>query len=165
MTMKKTVLIEGIFLLVVSFVGVGESIRLISDIDPHTVYDALGPGYYILFLSLALMAAGDCPSYCSLWERCCSGKGGCGQGNENERMIYMVLAMALYLLLIDIVGYLIATPLFFLMEFRIGGNHILANKYHSHGDCIGGLLLCLCGVLLHGISDGGSSIKHGADVA
>jgi putative tricarboxylic transport membrane protein len=36
-------------------------------------------------------------------------------------MIYMVLAMALYILLIDIIGYLIATPLFFLMEFRLAG--------------------------------------------
>ena len=51
MTMKRTVLIEGMMLLVLSFVGLGEAIRLISDIDPHTVYDALGPGYYILFLA------------------------------------------------------------------------------------------------------------------
>jgi len=120
MTLKRTVLIEGIFLLVVSFVGVGESIRLISDIDPHTVYDALGPGYYILFLSLALTAAGTAHLIVHY------GKGVAAEKVVVDKamrmkMIYMVLAMALYLLLIDIIGYLIATPLFFLMEFRLAG--------------------------------------------
>jgi putative tricarboxylic transport membrane protein len=120
MTLKKTVLIEGIFLLVISFVGVGESIRLISDIDPHTVYDALGPGYYILFLSLALTATGALHLIVNY-----------GKGVATEKVvvdkamrmktIYMVLTMALYILLIDIVGYFFSTPLFFLMEFRLAG--------------------------------------------
>ena len=120
MTLKKTVLIEGIFLLVVSFVGVGESIHLISDIDPHTVYDALGPGYYILFLSLALTAAGAAHLIVHY------GKGVAVEKVAVDKVmrmktIYMVLTMALYILLIDIVGYLISTPLFFLMEFRLAG--------------------------------------------
>jgi hypothetical protein len=120
MTLKRTVLIEGIFLLVVSFVGVGESIHLISDIDPHTVYDALGPGYYILFLSLALTATGAVHIIANY------GKGVAAEKVVVDKamrmkMIYMVLAMALYILLIDIIGYLIATPLFFLMEFRLSG--------------------------------------------
>jgi hypothetical protein len=120
MTLKRTVLIEGIFLLVISFVGVGEAIHLISDIDPHTVYDALGPGYYILFLSLALMATGATHLIVHY------GKGVAAEKVVVDKamrmnMIYMVLAMALYILLIDIIGYLIATPLFFLMEFRLAG--------------------------------------------
>ena len=120
MTLKRTILIEGIFLLVISFVGVGEAIRLISDIDPHTVYDALGPGYYILFLSLALTATGAAHLIVHY------GKGVAVEKVVVDKamrmkMIYMVLAMALYILLIDIVGYLISTPLFFLMEFRLVG--------------------------------------------
>jgi hypothetical protein len=120
MTMKRTVLIEGILLLVFSFVGLGEAIRLISDIDPHTVYDALGPGYYILILSLALMATGAAHLIFNY------GKGVAAEKvvvDKAMRMktIYMVLAMALYILLVDIVGYLISTPLFFLMEFRLAG--------------------------------------------
>jgi hypothetical protein len=118
--MKRTVLIEGIFLLVLSFVALGESIHLVSDIDPHTVYDALGPGYYILFLSLALMATGAVHLIVNYRTGVATAKAVVDKAMR-MKMIYMVLAMALYILLIDIVGYLVSTPLFFLMEFRLAG--------------------------------------------
>jgi putative tricarboxylic transport membrane protein len=120
MTMKRTVLIEGILLLVFSFVGLGEAIHLISDIDPHTVYDALGPGWYIFFLSLALMTTGAIHLIVHYRKGVAVAKEVVDKALR-LRMIGMVLAMALYILLIDFIGYFVATPLFFLMEFRLAG--------------------------------------------
>ena len=120
MTMKRTVLIEGMMMLVLSFVGLGEAIRLISDIDPHTVYDALGPGYYILFLSLALTATGATHLIVHYRKGVAAEKVVVDKAMR-IKMICMVLAMALYILPIDVIGYMIATPLFFLMEFRLAG--------------------------------------------
>jgi putative tricarboxylic transport membrane protein len=118
--MKKTIWIEGIILLVIGFVGLAESIHLVSDIDPHAVYDTLGPGYYILFLSLALMVTGALHIVVNY------GKGRAAAKVEvnmelRKRMIGMILALALYTLVISYAGYLVSTVLFFLLEFRIVG--------------------------------------------
>ena len=121
MTMKRKALIEGIMLLVFSFVGLGEGIRLVSDIDPHTVYDALGPGWYVVSLSLLLMVTGAVHLIVHYREGVAAAAKAVVDKAMTMKMIYMVLAMALYILLIDIVGYLVSTPLFFLMEFRLAG--------------------------------------------
>lgn len=120
MTLKRTVLIEGIFLLVLSFVALGEAIHLISTVDPHAVIDAVGPGYYILFLGLALMATGTLHLIVNY------GKGVAAAKVEvdmdlRKRMISMVLTLALYIFIIDFLGYLISTVIFFLLEFRVVG--------------------------------------------
>jgi hypothetical protein len=117
---KKSVLIEGLLLLILSFVGLGESLRLILDKDPQKVYDVLGPGQFVLVLSLALMAIGASHLIVNLR------KGAIVPRTEvnvemRNRMIGMALALAFYTLAIDFLGYLISTVLFFLLEFRIVG--------------------------------------------
>ena len=118
--MKRRVLTEGILLLVISFVGLAESLRLVSVRDPHTVYDTLGPGYYILFLSLALMAAGALHIAVNYRKRIAVTKLEVDRGLR-KRMIGMILTLALYTLAINFFGYLVSTVLFFLLEFRIVG--------------------------------------------
>ena len=118
--MNKKVLIEGALLLVISFIGLAESIHLVADIDPHTVYDTLGPGYYILFLSLALMVTGALHIVVNYGEGPAAAKVEVNM-ELRKRMIGMILALALYTLAISYVGYLISTVLFFLLEFRIVG--------------------------------------------
>ena len=118
--MKKRVLIEGILLLVISFVGLAEAIHLVSDKDPYTVYDVLGPGYYILFLSLALMVTGILHIVVNYRKGIAAAKVEVDMGLR-KRMIGMILALALYTLVINFFGYLTSTVLFFLLEFRIVG--------------------------------------------
>ena len=93
--MKKRVLIEGILLLVISFIGLAESIHLVSDIDPHTVYDVLGPGYYILFVSLALMVTGILHIVVNYGKGVAPAKVAVDM-ELRKRMIGMILALALY---------------------------------------------------------------------
>jgi hypothetical protein len=121
MTMKRKALIEGIVMLVFSFVGLVEGIHLISDIDPHTVYDALGPGWYVLCISLLLTLTGAIHLIVHYREGGVAAAKAVVDKTLTRKMIYMVLAMALYIFLIDIFGFLIPTLIFFLMEFRIVG--------------------------------------------
>ncbi len=118
--MKATALIEGILLLVISVIGLAEAIRLVTDVDPLTVYDVLGPGYYILFLSLALMVTG------ALHIAVNYGKGSPAVKAEvdiglRKRMIFMILGLVIYTAVLDFLGYPLSTFFFFLFEFRTVG--------------------------------------------
>ena len=117
---EKRVLTEGILLLVLSFVAFGESLHLISEKDPQKVYDVLGPGHFILVLSLALMAIGAAHLIVNLRKGTAVAKLKVNREMRN-RMIGMALALGFYTLAIDFLGYLISTVLFFLLEFRIVG--------------------------------------------
>ena len=55
---NKGVWVEGLLLTAISVVGVAESIRLVLYHDPGLLSDWLGPGYYLLAISLGLMITG-----------------------------------------------------------------------------------------------------------
>lgn len=109
-------------LLGIGFVGLFEAVRLISNIDPHAVSDAIGPGYYILFISVGLMLLGALHLVVNRNQ----GKGVKVTKAEvdkglRKRMIGMILGLAFYTLAIGYVGYLVSTVIFFLLEFWVVG--------------------------------------------
>ncbi len=118
--MKKVVLIEGILLFVLSFVSLREAVHLIRYRDPHILYDVLGPGYYVLFLSLALMATGIVHLVVHYRKRVSVERIFVNKG-MGIRVLSIVGILALYNFLINITGYLMATIIFFLLEFRAMG--------------------------------------------
>jgi putative tricarboxylic transport membrane protein len=118
--MKKSVLMEGMFLLVISFIGLAESIHLVYDIDPNAIYDTLGPGYYILFLSIALMITGVLHIVINYRKQVAALKVEVNK-ELRRRMIGILLVLALYAVAIDFIGYLISTVSFFILEFRMVG--------------------------------------------
>jgi putative tricarboxylic transport membrane protein len=118
--MKKKILIEGILFSGIGFVGLVEALRLVSETNPHAVSDAIGPGYYILFLSLALMAVGALHIVANYGKGVAAAKAEVDKGLR-KRMIGMILGLAFYTLAIGYVGYLVSTVLFFLLEFWIVG--------------------------------------------
>jgi hypothetical protein len=120
MAMNRKVLLEGLFLLIISFVALAESVHLVYDIDPHAVYDTLGPGYYILFLSIALMVTGALHIVVNYKKGVARAKVEVDR-TLRKRMIGVLLALALYTLTIDYFGYFIPTVVFFLLEFWIVG--------------------------------------------
>jgi hypothetical protein len=118
--MDKTSLIEGIIVLFLGGVALRESLHLISEKDPTTVYDVVGPGFYILFLSILLLAAGVAHLVAHikkgpLVERVATDK------ELRMKMLGMLVMLGLYLVLINVLGYLVATVIFFLAEFRLAG--------------------------------------------
>jgi len=116
--MRKTVLLEGIFLLIIGFGSCIEALRLTIYKDPRTLYDPVGPGPYLLVLSLCLIATGSYHIYAHRKER------GLGMKIPREhriRLLAIVGVIALYIFSLHFLGYLIPTIIFFLLEFRIAG--------------------------------------------
>jgi drug/metabolite transporter (DMT)-like permease len=118
--MKKSVFIEGIFLLAFSLFGIAEGLRLVFERDPTVVYDMLGPGYYIVFLSVGLMAVGIA-HLATNYRKAHEIQKDTMDKEMRTRLIGTVLAMVIYILFINYLGYIVASIVFFLTEFRIVG--------------------------------------------
>jgi hypothetical protein len=116
---KKKALIEGMLLLVFSLVAMSEALRLIISKDPHVLYDPLGPGYYILVLSLGLSAA-TIVHVAVNYKKSAQGQKTMEPGS-GAHVLFSVGAMILYILLVRVVGYPVATLIFCLLQFRIAG--------------------------------------------
>lgn len=124
-TMKIKVLIEGILLLVIGFICLAESLRLINRLDPKKISDVLGPGYYIFSLGLLLLIIGMIYLFIHYREALRMEKGSLTQEltiqKINMKVVYMILVFVIYIILIHIVGYFVSTVLFFFLEFRLAG--------------------------------------------
>ena len=120
---KKRVLFEGIFIVIISFIGVYDGIRLILCKDPQGLYDCLGPGSYILILSLGLTITGVAHLLINYRKASSKGVKSTTQKTKNRSMIviYMVSIFSIYVFLINIFGYFLSTILFLLLEFKIAG--------------------------------------------
>ncbi len=118
--MKTTTLIEGLLLLVLGLVAMIEGLRLVIYKNPHVLYDPLGPGLYITAIGVSLMTVGVV--YLVRNYRKTPRMNGVPVDKQMRiRMMSTITACALYLFLIHIVGYLLATIIFFFLEFRIEG--------------------------------------------
>ncbi len=118
--MNLKVLIEGILILVFSLVAMIEGFRLILSKDPYVLYDPLGPGFYILVLSLGLLAVGLVHFIANY--RKPSGAGKVAASKEMRIQLFSSIGiLALYILLVHFVGYGVATLTFFFLELRVAG--------------------------------------------
>jgi len=118
--MNLKVFIEALLLLVFSLVAMVEGVRLVIYKDPYVLYDPLGPGIYILVLALGVMATSvvhfvvnyrRVPSF----ERVTTSK------EMRVQLFSSIGILALYILLVDFVGYLVATLTFFFLQLRVAG--------------------------------------------
>ena len=125
--MKRKVLMEGLFFGVVVFVTIGESLRLITHRDPKVIYDVLGPGFYVLFLGIALMVVSVVHVFMSYrkspgTEGVASNKGiGLRAPLMSKTVVYMVGVFVFYVASISIFGYLWPTLIFLFLEFWLAG--------------------------------------------
>jgi putative tricarboxylic transport membrane protein len=123
--MKRMRSIEGGVLLIVGLITLVEGLRLVEGGDPNAITDVLGPGYYDCFLGAILMITGVvhlAVSYAGVIKMKSDGLNSAIRiQGINRAALYMVLVFFLYIVLIDILGYLIPTLLFFLLEFWLAG--------------------------------------------
>jgi putative tricarboxylic transport membrane protein len=119
--MARTVLIEGLLLLVIGLVSMVEGLRLIIYKNPEILYDVLGPGFYVLGISILLMVTGIVYLFINYRKVPSMGKALETNKKMRIRMMNMIVVFAIYIFLIDIIGYLVATIIFFLLEFRLVG--------------------------------------------
>jgi hypothetical protein len=122
--MKKTAIIEGITLLVLSLLGIVEGFRLNIVRDAHTSASMLGPGTYILVLGFGLMITAIINLFVKYREASGTGKAALDQRKEmpvKRVVVVLIGTFVLYSALIDIIGYVIPTIVFFLMAFRLLG--------------------------------------------
>jgi hypothetical protein len=118
--MRRAAIIEGIVLIVLGLIGAVEAIRLIIDKASQTVQDVLGAGPYVLVVSIPLIVVGLLHVFSH--RRIPRGEGEATVNREMRmRILLMTGTCALYILLISVVGYLLATFLFFLLEFKVVG--------------------------------------------
>lgn len=118
--MRRRVLIEGVLLLAIGLMGVVEGLRLTFHKDPNVLYDLLGPGLYVFAISLCLMATGVVHLSIN-YGKVFSMEKMVGDREMSTRLISTILVYVAYTFLISLVGYLIATLIFFILEFRIAG--------------------------------------------
>ncbi len=119
---SRKVWVEGLLSIAVSLVTLNESLRLIFFKDPQKLYDVLGPGSYLLLLSIGLLVTGIIHISHHLKKEQSLGITKTKTSKElRNRLIGSIVVFGLYLILIDTIGYLIGSFVFFILEFRIMG--------------------------------------------
>ena len=118
MTVK--LFIEATSIIVFSLVAMVEGLRLIIYKQPNLLYDPIGPGFYILALSIGLMSAGVAHLLTN-YRRLPSTGNVAASRAMRIRLFGSFMVLAVYILLIDFVGYLVATLVFFVLELRLAG--------------------------------------------
>lgn len=121
--MKIKVLMEGILLLVIGLICLAEGLHLVNNVDPDAVKDVVGPGYYILSVSIILMVIGIV--YLLMNRRILVKKVTLSKEQATKKIsmivIHMTVVLLIYIVLIYIFGYLFSTLVFFFLEFRLAG--------------------------------------------
>jgi putative tricarboxylic transport membrane protein len=123
MESKKITIIESILLLIISLAVFFEGVRLMR-VTTRLTQDVMGPGTYIIILG-GLLILGTLIHISSSSVSILRFKKKHLEEPHERGATFTVLAMvgiiALYAALIQFLGYLIATPIFFLLMFRVVG--------------------------------------------
>ena len=122
--MKKTAILAGIPLLIFSLLGIAEGLRLNITREAKTDPSMLGPGTYILVLGFGLLIIAISNVLSNYRDISRTKKADLSQRREipvSGVVVVLIGIFAMYAVLIDIIGYLIPTILFFLLAFRLLG--------------------------------------------
>ena len=120
MVLNKKVLGEVLFISVMGIITVVEAFRLIFIKDPAAIYDRIGPGPYLLVVSM-MFIGGGIVHLVTNWRKSLGDQKAVVDRALRRKLISTIVNCAIYLLLISMVGYLISTLIFFFLQFRIEG--------------------------------------------
>jgi putative tricarboxylic transport membrane protein len=132
--MRVNVFIEGILLCVIGIISIIDGVRLIIYKNPVISYDPVGPGFFVILCGSCLITVAVL--YVIVNQRKpLSPKKMVANVADREmtiRLISAIVVCVAYIFLINIVGYLLATVVFLLLQFRITGvKHWFTNCFIS----------------------------------
>jgi putative tricarboxylic transport membrane protein len=121
--MRIRVLIEGILLFVIGLISVIEGVRLIIYKNLVISYDPVGPSFFVLLCGICLMIVAVLYVIVNYRKPLSTEKMVADVADKEMtiRLISAIVVCVAYIFLINIVGYLIATVVFLLLQFRITG--------------------------------------------
>ncbi len=115
-----TLVAETMILFIVGLLSIGEGIRLVLA-EKLQLYDVLGPGFYNIGMGAILIVVGIIYLISQLKKRP-QATPKPSAGNEYKlKMASMVGALALYIFLLDYIGYFFSSILFFILIKKIVG--------------------------------------------
>jgi len=118
--LNKKLLFEVAFCLVISLISLYEGINLTFRGDLSAVHYGTGPGLYLLIVSIILM--GGAITYLAINLRKPHGEEKVVIPREMRmKLLSTIVNCAMYILLINLLGYLVSTLVFFFLQFRIQG--------------------------------------------
>ena len=119
---KRRALLEAILLIVIGLTGICEAVRLIFYKDPYLLYDGLGPGHYVFVVSLLITTTGIIHLAVHLRKpQRTEERENAIAKDARTRLLCTIALFALYIILIDVIGYVVSTWIFFMVQFRIVG--------------------------------------------
>lgn len=119
MNTKKTLRMELIVLMMLGAVSIIEGVRLCV-MEKLQLYDVLGPGLYNVGVGIILLIAASI--YYIVHRRTVVPAETHPAGREYRvKMVSMILVMMIYIILMDVVGYLYSSLVFFFLMTRVVG--------------------------------------------
>jgi putative tricarboxylic transport membrane protein len=121
----KTLFSEVLVIVLVGVLSITDGTRLVFKEELQT-YDVLGPGFYSVAIGSVLIIIGLIYFVSERKKVLSTAKKPAvsqplGTGEYKKTMVGMIVVMIAYILLMDLVGYLLATVVFFLLINRIVG--------------------------------------------
>lgn len=121
-------LIAGMLILIMGFFGIVDGLRLIMQKDPQMLEDILGPSGYILGISFAMLITGITYLFKTQHHKKHYIEELTVIKDNKRQVLNMILVLAFYVFVINIVGYFFATTVFLFLIFRVVGfKHWLIN--------------------------------------
>lgn len=119
--MKRRELIEGIVILCMGFMTLIEGIRLTIVKDVHSVEDIVGPGRYLIFLSLFMITIAAI-YFISQYRSARIGSIDVKKVESKVlKTLSIILVLIIYIVLLYLIGYLWSTLIFFILMHRVMG--------------------------------------------
>jgi hypothetical protein len=122
MATKLRIWVEGLVIVSLSCLGLIEAVRLIIYKDPNTLYDPLGPGWYIFIVAAGALLAGISHIIANLIHLPPRAEQDHASPAMNSRLPSTIAVAILYVILLHYLGFFISSLVFLILSFRIMGN-------------------------------------------
>ena len=122
--MRREVIIESATLLVLGLIGAWGGLASYLKADTRTLSSSMQPGVYVLVISIALIVTGLVYGWTALRQASSTrseNRKEAADASATRTVTLVFAAIVGYALLIPLIGYLPATVLFLLAEFRLLG--------------------------------------------